>query len=112
MLTALTALLPTTGPLLWVLITVLHIWSTVYVVIVGVAPLHPAAPAGGKPVRSSTAISSSSGPCDPAGEVTARLWQGSAPALAIRIGWCCLNGVWWTPTRTPPRRTVRLSFLG
>lgn len=41
MLTALTALLPTTGPLLWVLITVLHIWITVYVVIVGVALLHP-----------------------------------------------------------------------
>ncbi|MET8844860.1 hypothetical protein ACFVSX_28670 [Streptomyces rubiginosohelvolus] len=41
MLTALTALLPTTGPLLWGLITVLHIWITVYVVIVGVALLHP-----------------------------------------------------------------------
>ncbi|MFJ3844868.1 hypothetical protein ACIPV3_12445 [Streptomyces albidoflavus] len=41
MLTALTALLPTTGPLLWVLILVLHIWITVYVVIVGVALLHP-----------------------------------------------------------------------
>ncbi|MEW2546238.1 hypothetical protein AB0910_10765 [Streptomyces sp. NPDC047002] len=41
MLTALTALLPTTGPLLWVLITILHIWITVYVVIVGVALLHP-----------------------------------------------------------------------
>ncbi|MFJ4879427.1 hypothetical protein ACIP93_30080 [Streptomyces sp. NPDC088745] len=41
MLTALTALLPTTGPLLWVLIPVLHIWITVYVVIVGVALLHP-----------------------------------------------------------------------
>ncbi|MER8265697.1 hypothetical protein ABT007_16050 [Streptomyces griseus] len=40
MLTALTALLPTTGPLLWGLITVLHIWITVYVVIVGVALLH------------------------------------------------------------------------
>ncbi|MGW3586394.1 hypothetical protein ACWDM8_34295 [Streptomyces rubiginosohelvolus] len=41
MLTAPTALLPTTGPLLWVLITVLHIWITVYVVTVGVALLHP-----------------------------------------------------------------------
>ncbi|KUL65201.1 hypothetical protein AB0F32_30720 [Streptomyces albidoflavus] len=41
MLTALTALLPTTGPLLWGLITVLHIWITVHVVIVGVALLHP-----------------------------------------------------------------------
>lgn len=41
MLTALTALLLTTGPLLWVPITVLHIWITVYVVIVGVALLHP-----------------------------------------------------------------------
>ncbi|MYR76383.1 MULTISPECIES: hypothetical protein [unclassified Streptomyces] len=41
MLTALTALLPATGPLLWVLITVLLIWITVYVVIVGVALLHP-----------------------------------------------------------------------
>ncbi|GHE98305.1 hypothetical protein E5082_24920 [Streptomyces griseoluteus] len=41
MLTALTALLPTTGPLLWVLIAVLHIWITVYIVIVGVALLHP-----------------------------------------------------------------------
>ncbi|MEY7974834.1 hypothetical protein ACMZ5E_12605 [Streptomyces rhizosphaericola] len=41
MLTALTALLPVTGPLLWVLITVLLIWITVYVVIVGVALLHP-----------------------------------------------------------------------
>ncbi|MFJ1957787.1 hypothetical protein ACIOGT_32420 [Streptomyces microflavus] len=41
MLTALTALLPTTGPLLWVLITVPYIWITVYVVIVGVALLHP-----------------------------------------------------------------------
>ncbi|MHC3463717.1 hypothetical protein [Streptomyces flavovirens] len=27
--------------MLWVLITVLHIWITVYVVIVGVALLHP-----------------------------------------------------------------------
>ncbi|KIX80012.1 hypothetical protein [Streptomyces koyangensis] len=41
MLTALTALLPATGPLLWVLITVLLIWITVNVVIVGVALLHP-----------------------------------------------------------------------
>ncbi|MYQ70338.1 hypothetical protein GTY78_04605 [Streptomyces sp. SID4934] len=41
MLTALTDLLPATGPLLWVLITVLLIWITVYVVIVGVALLHP-----------------------------------------------------------------------
>ncbi|MFE3081904.1 hypothetical protein ACFXGM_00260 [Streptomyces albidoflavus] len=41
MLSALTALLPVTGPLLWVLITVLLIWITVYVVIVGVALLHP-----------------------------------------------------------------------
>ncbi|MDG9725258.1 MULTISPECIES: hypothetical protein [unclassified Streptomyces] len=41
MLTALTAPLPTTGPLLWGLITVLHIWITVYVVIVRVALLHP-----------------------------------------------------------------------
>lgn len=39
--TALTALLPTTGPLLWALITVLYVWITVYVVIVGVALLHP-----------------------------------------------------------------------
>ncbi|MCG7523068.1 hypothetical protein MHW47_01185 [Streptomyces sp. OfavH-34-F] len=41
MLTALTVLLPATGPLLCVLITVLLIWITVYVVIVGVALLHP-----------------------------------------------------------------------
>lgn len=41
MLAALTALLTATGPLLWVLITVLLIWITVYVVIVGVALLHP-----------------------------------------------------------------------
>ncbi|MGW9343553.1 hypothetical protein ACWGR3_18500 [Streptomyces albidoflavus] len=41
MLSALTALLPATGPLLWVLITVLLTWITVYVAIVGVALLHP-----------------------------------------------------------------------
>ncbi|MFD9306018.1 hypothetical protein ACFWCB_25765 [Streptomyces sp. NPDC060048] len=34
-------LLPTTGPLPWALITVLYIWITVYVVIVGVALIHP-----------------------------------------------------------------------
>ncbi|MEU3597212.1 hypothetical protein ABZ714_00525 [Streptomyces sp. NPDC006798] len=41
MLTTLTTLLPTTGPLPWALITALYIWITVYVVIVGVALLHP-----------------------------------------------------------------------
>ncbi|MEW1547843.1 hypothetical protein [Streptomyces tsukubensis] len=41
MLTTLTTLLPTTGPLASALITALYIWITVYVVIVGVALLHP-----------------------------------------------------------------------
>ncbi|MFC8066721.1 hypothetical protein [Streptomyces sp. NPDC057293] len=41
MLTALTALLPTTGPLLWVVITVLCIRITVHIVIDVVALLHP-----------------------------------------------------------------------
>ncbi|BAG20121.1 MULTISPECIES: hypothetical protein [Streptomyces] len=40
-LTALTALLPAAGPLLWVLITVLCVRITVHVVIVVVALLHP-----------------------------------------------------------------------
>ncbi|MEV3871631.1 hypothetical protein [Streptomyces sp. NPDC049906] len=41
MLTTLTGLLPTTDPLPWALIAALCIWITVYVVIVGVALLHP-----------------------------------------------------------------------
>ncbi|MFJ2211710.1 hypothetical protein ACIQVO_03360 [Streptomyces sp. NPDC101062] len=41
MITTLTSLLPTTSPLPWALITALCIWITVYVVIVGVALLHP-----------------------------------------------------------------------
>ncbi|PWS51330.1 hypothetical protein DLE01_13150 [Streptomyces sp. FT05W] len=41
MLTTLTSLLPTTGPLPCALITALYIWITVYVVIVGVALAHP-----------------------------------------------------------------------
>ncbi|MGW3012678.1 hypothetical protein ACWC9R_28115 [Streptomyces sp. NPDC001219] len=41
MLITFTDLFTTTGPLPWALITALHIWITVYVVIVGVALLHP-----------------------------------------------------------------------
>lgn len=41
MLTTLTSLLPTTGPLPCALITALYVWITVYVVIVGVALAHP-----------------------------------------------------------------------
>ncbi|MFD6529768.1 hypothetical protein [Streptomyces sp. NPDC060184] len=41
MLTALTHLLPTTGPLPWALIGALYIRITVHVVLVGVALLHP-----------------------------------------------------------------------
>ncbi|WP_103510065.1 hypothetical protein [Streptomyces sp. SM13] len=41
MLITFTDLLPATGPLPWALIAALYIWITVYVVIVGVALLHP-----------------------------------------------------------------------
>ncbi|MGW6454898.1 hypothetical protein ACWF94_03075 [Streptomyces sp. NPDC055078] len=70
MLTTLTTLLPTTGLLSWALITALCIWITVFVVIVGVALLHPRRSRRREARKLLDCHLPSTGSCDPPGEVT------------------------------------------